>query len=195
MLRTLRGLGTVFALLLGALVLSNVLVPAVARAQFAAAGGGSTVDVLTALVGKDVSAKSYTASAASGVSGFACTFNGCRFDIGAGATDYFESNGSTVSTGGSFAVGTGQSVTLRTLGNQGSNPIQSVSSAGFQFFPLSLPGVACGSGNIGEGTLQVVPASSGVNDSKVCVCTKSSAGTFAWRNLVTGTNGTTTTCP
>jgi hypothetical protein len=49
--------------------------------------------------------KSISSTAASGTNGFACLTNGCRFDIGAGANDYLTSDGTTISTGGGFNVG------------------------------------------------------------------------------------------
>lgn len=54
----------------------------------------------------------FTSSAADGSTGFACTTNGCRFDVGAGASDYFKSNGTTISTPGSLEATDGILVTL-----------------------------------------------------------------------------------
>jgi hypothetical protein len=48
--------------------------------------------------GAGLRASSYTATAASGSNGFSCTTNGCRFDIGTGASDHFTSDGSVIET-------------------------------------------------------------------------------------------------
>lgn len=191
---TLRLLGRVVLVLFGALVLSNVLVPAVARAQFTSAGGGSAVDVLASLLGETVTATSFVATAASGANGLACSFNGCRIDFGAGASDYASSSGGTITFNASLAMPDGQTLSTNGIGNVGTKPIQFISTAGVQFFPSTLPATACGTTPILEGTQRVVAATGGVA-SKLCLCLKDSAGAFAWHNVELGTTGTTTTCP
>lgn len=59
------------AFALFALLAAFALPPAVARAQWAIAGGASVADVLAALVGQDVASTRYTSSAATGA-GFTC---------------------------------------------------------------------------------------------------------------------------
>lgn len=189
----LRLLGRVLLVLLAALVLSNVLVPAVARAQFAAAGG-SAVDVLAALLGKTVTATSFVATAASGSNGLACSFNGCRVDFGAGASDYATSNGGAITFNASLALPNGQTISANGFGNVGTVPPQFVSTAGWQFFPGTLPATACGTSPILEGSFRLVASTTGVA-SKPCWCLKDSSGAFAWHNTETNTVGTTTTCP
>jgi hypothetical protein len=47
---------------------------------------------------------SYVATAAAGSNGFACQTNGCRVDLGTGANDYFDSNGTRISTPGQLSA-------------------------------------------------------------------------------------------
>lgn len=69
------------------------------------AGGRSTVPIR---------APSYTSTAASGASGFACATNGCRVDFGAGASDYASSDGTTVTFAGPI-TGTGSVIATTAL--------------------------------------------------------------------------------
>lgn len=73
---------------------SNVLLPAIARAQFAASARMSVADILAALVGQDISADSYTATTSSG-SGFSCSsqLESCQ-DLGPGACNYIGTDAS-----------------------------------------------------------------------------------------------------
>lgn len=74
--------------------LANVLLPAVARAQFAASAGVSVADVLAALVGQPVSAERYVATASTGT-GFACNSAlGSCIDLGPGTANFIGTNGS-----------------------------------------------------------------------------------------------------
>lgn len=197
-MKALRLLGRVLLVVLVLVACVSALAPAVARAQFAAAGGGGAVDVLAALLGKDVTATSFTATAASGSNGLACTFNGCRIDFGAGSKDHATSNGvGEVIFAGSLAVGgDGESFRTNIIGNySGESPIfMSSATGGVTFVPNVLTTTPCGTSSITEGNFRVVAASTGVG-SKVCVCLKDSAGAFAWENLKTGATGTATTCP
>lgn len=193
-MKALRLFGRVLLVLLVLVACASSLVPAVARAQFAASGGGGVVDVLGALLGKDVTVQSLVATAASGSTGLGCQFNGCRIDFGAGANDYASSAGGTITFNASLAMPDGQTLSTNGIGNVGTKPIQFISTSGVQFFPLTLPATACGTTPILEGVHRVVAATGGVA-SKVCMCLKDSAGAFAWRNVETNTTGTTTTCP
>jgi hypothetical protein len=78
----------------GLLVASNVLLPAVARAQWASAGGASAAQVLEALLGQTVTAERFVASAASGTA-YACNaaLASC-VDLGPGALNHIGTNGS-----------------------------------------------------------------------------------------------------
>jgi hypothetical protein len=95
---------TAFILFLG-LCASNVLLPAIARAQFAASARMSVADILAALVGQDISADSYTATASSG-SGFLCSSALAEcVDLGPGAANTIGTNGSAeILIGNSNAV-------------------------------------------------------------------------------------------
>ena len=76
------------------IALSNVLLPAVARAQFAAQNGLTIAQIIAALVGQTVTAERYVASASTG-SGFACTsqLDSC-VDLGPGACNYLGTDAS-----------------------------------------------------------------------------------------------------
>lgn len=63
-----------------------------------ASSDGTTVTFAGPLASSSSSSASYTASAGSGSNAFAASTNGARFDIGAGASDYFSSNGTTITT-------------------------------------------------------------------------------------------------
>lgn len=83
---------------------SNVLLPAIARAQFAASARMSVVDILAALVGQNISANSYTATASSG-SGLSCSsqLESC-IDLGPGSCNYIGTDsGGRVRIGASCA--------------------------------------------------------------------------------------------
>lgn len=94
-LRTvLRWASRVALVLFLGLCASNVLLPAIARAQFAASARMSVADILAALVGQNISANSYTATASSG-SGFSCSsqLESC-VDVGPGACNYIGTDAS-----------------------------------------------------------------------------------------------------
>jgi hypothetical protein len=50
------------------------------------------------------SAGGYASSIASGSNGFSCATNGCRFDLGSGANDYFVSTGTNIQTPGDIVA-------------------------------------------------------------------------------------------
>src|SRR5512136_702024 len=50
-----------------------------------------------------LTAPNYVSLAPAGSNGFACSVNGCRFDFGAGASDYASSDGTTVTFAGPLA--------------------------------------------------------------------------------------------
>jgi hypothetical protein len=69
-------------------------------------GSTSVASILASLVGQDVVARSFSASQASGSDAFKATVNGARWHIGAGASDYFSSDGTTITSAAPFkAVG------------------------------------------------------------------------------------------
>lgn len=70
--------------------------------------GGSAVNA-TGRSNRTLSAPRYVSTAASGSNGFACTVDGCRFDLGTGANDYWYSASGNLTTPGAI-VSTGGSV-------------------------------------------------------------------------------------
>lgn len=74
--------------------------------------GGVTVTLGT--VANTSTGVGFTSAAASGTNGFACSTNGCRFDFGAGASDYASSDGTTVTFAGPTAI-TNDANTIQTL--------------------------------------------------------------------------------
>lgn len=76
----------VVIVLLG-LVMSNALLPAVARAQMAAQPGASVVDILAALVGQTVTAERYIATASTGTAYNVSSVLSCALDTGPGANN------------------------------------------------------------------------------------------------------------
>jgi len=218
-MKTLRITGKVMGLLFLALVASNVLLPAVARAQFAASGGASVSAILAALVGQTVSATRYTASASSGT-GFGCdsALASC-VSLGPGAKAKLGSNSS-----GEILIGDGttsaQTVRVGELTFYGNGWIQSAGLIdcnhncylrnAYTGEPVRIDdpdgvlisdtGTAaldtCSSSL--EGVLKRDYAAGGTTGlrTRLCICTSDGGGTpaYAWRNLATGTVGTSTTC-
>lgn len=75
-----------------------------ARPPPAAAATAVTTNTTQTISGAKTFSSVVTSNVGSGSNGFACTTNGCRFDFGAGASDYFSSNGTTVTAAGPFAA-------------------------------------------------------------------------------------------
>ena len=69
------------------LLASNVLLPAVARAQFAASAGATVTQILAALVGQTVTAERYIATASSGTAYDTTSVLDCSLDLGPGANN------------------------------------------------------------------------------------------------------------
>lgn len=67
-------------------------------------GGLETAGGAGALAGSVVTALQFVSTQASGSDGFKVTTNGARFHVGTGATDYFSSDGTTVTFAGLVAV-------------------------------------------------------------------------------------------
>lgn len=67
-------------------------------------GSTSIASVLAGLVGQDVVARSFSASQASGSDAFKATVNGARWHIGAGASDYLSSDGTTITFASGIAI-------------------------------------------------------------------------------------------
>lgn len=152
-----------------------------------------------------VASPTYTASAASGSNGFACTATGCRVDFGPGLRDYMTSDSSQIIVGGPINVGSNaDSLSVSSAGNidlNGASYIQSSSAGvavrindaeGLVILPKAL--VTCTAAL--EWT-EANDALSGVatgKRSKKCLCTSNGSSTYAWQNTTTGTIGTSTTC-
>jgi hypothetical protein len=111
-------------------------------------------------------------------SGFACAFNGCRVDLGTGATDYLYSDGFGVVAPGTF---TGQGIT-----NVNTFKFTTVNGL-----------VTCASGT--EGAIYLLSGTGRTGTgarSRLCFCTSDGAASpaYAWQNLISGTVGTASTC-
>jgi len=61
--------------------------------------------------------RTFTSSAPTGINGFACRVNGCRVDLGTGASDYLYSDGVSVTTVGPMTAGSFYSATGQFIGN------------------------------------------------------------------------------
>jgi hypothetical protein len=201
------------------LVASNVLLPAVARAQFVSAGGASVGAILAALVSQDVAATRYTASASTGV-GYKC--NGALascIDLGPGALNTIGTNvaGDILLSDGVAGSTTVRIGELTLYGNGG------ISSQGyFQcnhncFLQNGYSGealtvddpdglrltdttaAALGTCNAAKVNVLKIDYSSGGttgSPTRLCACVSDGAGTpgYTWRNVFTGSAGTSTTC-
>lgn len=77
----------VVAILFLGLLASNVLLPAVARAQFAAQNGVTTLEIIAALVGQTITAERYVATASSGTAYDTTSVLSCAVDLGPGANN------------------------------------------------------------------------------------------------------------
>ena len=129
---------------------------------------GDSIDV-TGTVAATGTGAGFTSAAASGTNGFACTTNGCRFDLGSGASDYASSDGTTVTfagaltTSGAFTAGnvnvTGSTIPTRGIYTGPSNST-GLSQAGAAAFTFTSPGVMTG-GNSSSATL-LMDADTGV---------------------------------
>jgi hypothetical protein len=199
-MKALRMVGKVALLLLVGLVASNVLLPAVARAQFASAGGASVGDVLGALVGQNVSATKYLSTAASGEDGFSCASVGCRLRLApsgtAGNAVWYWDLSRGMQTDAGLAVGPGQNVmadnlTPRTMGE----PIHANGAQGFHPVLQSAVGT-CGTTAAPEGVYVQLAATS-TSVTRWCHCIKlTTSGASRWENDSTHARGTTTDdCP
>jgi hypothetical protein len=206
--RALKWMGRGALFLFVGLVGSNVVLPAVARAQFVASSGASATQVLAALVGQNLSVNKLTATASSGTAVAATSQLACAVDFGPGAADCIGTNGSgyiTADSNAVFDVGTSRvqndQVTTVYLTMINGGTIRRLDSA-----PISIEGgvrnVAAALGTCSAGTEWTIKAdtASGVSTgarSRSCLCTSDGAGSpaYAWQNVVTGNLGTTTTCP
>ena len=99
-----------------------------------------------------------------------------------GGADWLSSDGTNITLGSNLFVGS--SVVANVLATYGG-------------FATALPGQSlptCAAPK--EGTMQLDPLG-GVatgNPTRMCMCSSSGASVYTWRNLVTGTTGTATTC-
>lgn len=220
-MKALHWSGRLVAVALGLVVASNVLTPAVARAQFAATGGASVTQVLAALLGQDLTAKSLTVTASAGT-GLKCNsaLADCM-DLGPGARNSVGTNSSGEILLGPDDGGAGTTArlsgTLRASQIILNNGSQDVAFHGFlqnsfNGYPVNLedqdgtrlrPYPAanlkqCNDGSIDgvtEGTFFVKAAGSS-SGTRLCICTSDGAATpaYAWVsvNLLSGTISTGT---
>jgi hypothetical protein len=122
-----------------------------------------------------------TSSVASGVNAFACSVNGCRFDLGTGANDHLTSDGTSILTPGGFTAG-GLAASRLTL-----SPTAGLAT--------------CAAGTVGRH--EIVSVAGSGNRTKECLCTSDNAASpaYAWKNITSvfaseaASIGTTTTCP
>jgi hypothetical protein len=203
---------------LGALLLTLALNTPRAYAQ-AMSGGISTSQILAALVGQDVTATRYTATASAGV-GLKC--NGALascIDLGPGSLN---SIGTNVAGDILLSDGVSGSATVRigelTLYGNGGIVSQGYAGCNHNCFiqnfyagePVRLDdpdGVRISDSTAAalgtctaalENTIKRDYASGGStgDTTRLCLCVSDGAGTpaYAWQNLTTGTVGTSTTC-
>jgi hypothetical protein len=195
---------------------SNVLLPAVARAQFVAASGASTSQVLAALVGQEVAATRYTASATSGAAFSSSATLPAVLDM-AGADNQIGTDGTQILIGPTASttciVKMGASLRFLCNGTAEINGPLDQYNAGF--FKNTIGGAVkvddaegmniaakalgtCGASREGDILRDTAAGGSTTGErTRLCMCGSDGAGTpaYAWQNLVSGTTGTTTTCP
>lgn len=213
-MKALQWFGRLLLLALGLVVAGNVVAPAVARAQFAASGGATVGVVLAALVGQDVTAARFVASASSDT-GYKCNaaLTDC-VDLGPGANNSIGTDGS-----GKVILGAGGVPTVE-FGITGNVSISGNGGIGITNTALNLVNNAYITNSVGPIRLddadgvqeQVLPSASLVEctsalrtrrvvlsvtaaDDRECRCIRLADGTsYAWRNMVSGTVGSSTAC-
>lgn len=88
----------------------------------------------------------FRSDAPSGSNGFACSTNGCRFDLGTGASDYWESDGTKIATPGSVAVSGEISTTYVHVGdsirNVNAAPLTVIDAEGLAILGVATVGLA-----------------------------------------------------
>lgn len=182
------------------LVASNVLLPAVARAQFVAeSSGASAADIIAALVGQDVSVNKMTVTAPAGAVALQMANEGALLCAGAPPNYCIKKDLSLemLAIPGSFALGAGANLLADAqYPRQDAIPFEFRGSKGYRHVCIaagSLP--TCGSSAAPQSTELTICAASSVATRK-CICTSDGAGTpaWAWVNTLTGTVGTSTTC-
>jgi hypothetical protein len=123
--------------------------------------------------------RTFTSNAPTGVNGFACKVNGCRVDLGTGASDYLQSDGAVVYTPTAFRA---------IAGLRSSTWLYWDTATNYGTCSAAVEGLAYRqSGTGGTGTLQTT---------RLCVCVSDGAASpaYTWRNIITGTAGTSTVC-
>jgi hypothetical protein len=153
--------------------------------------GASTLKGATVLDGGVTATQTVTSQVASGSNAVSFTTNGARLDLGTGASDYLSSDGSGVTAAGQFNV-TGI-VVLNGAMSATAGSVTIDNNGGFRIATKSLP--TCGDntgGTVGEGTISMV-AGAGAVYTKPCICSYNGT-TRAWRHMISGTVGNTTTC-
>jgi len=127
---------------------------------------------------------SFTSNAGSGLNGFACRVNGCRVDLGTGATDYLYSTG-TLHTGGDLVLGTGN----------GNLAAAAVFLNNIPWGALAMP--TCVAGGEGQMLRQTATGGTGTGlQTRWCACVSDGGAVpvYSWRNVISGTAGNSTTC-
>ena len=205
-----------FLLVLLGLVASNVLLPAVARAQFVAQSGGASVgQVLAALVGQDVAAARFTATATTG-SGFTCNANLASCLKMPGADNQIGTDGTQILVGPSASTTVIMKVgaNLRFIGNGTAEVNGGLDQYNAGFFTNTLGGAVkvddgqglnvaakalgtCGASTEGDELRDSAAGGTSGSRTRKCLCTSDGGATpaYAWQNTVSGNLGTTTTCP
>lgn len=196
-MRLVRWFGRLVVLALGVVVAGNVVAPAVARAQFVAAGGASAAQVLAALVGQDVTVSKITATAATGEIAFQAN-EGAKVCVG--ATDAIclkrDTTLQILSTSGAFAIGANQNFHADANYPQLDQPFAFRGSRGFRHTCIAAASLAtCGSSTAPEGAEVTICGASTV-DTRKCLCKSDGEASpaYYWRSD-TGALGTSTTCP
>lgn len=105
------------------------------------ATGGIAGATLTS--GAGVSGTVFTSSSGSGANAFAVGTNGARVDVGAGASDYLSSNGTTITSAAPFTVTGALASTTLAIGASGTAILKHLSATASLDYDLSGAGITC----------------------------------------------------
>lgn len=177
---------------LGALCFTVLINVPEAYAQ--AISTGATVDVLSALVGKNVSAAKYQATSTSGQDGFVCA--GCRLHLDSGVANaimYYQAEvGFVIET--ALKMGSGQAITFdNRFASTANTPLSDYGA--WRLVPQSSLGT-CGATATPEGAYVQLSATAS-SKTRICHCIRlTTSGAYRWLNDDTKAAGTTTDdCP
>jgi len=184
--------------ILGALALAASLAVAPASAQFISQHFGRT----------------FTSTAPSGVNGFACRANGCRVDLGTGASDHLTSDGTSVRAPGTIASDVGSGSNALALATNGAridlglgttDYLYSDGSSVIAGAQVTTPKLYVSPTTIGpcdaasEGRIIFRSGTGGTGSTvrtRYCLCTSDGGASpiYAWQNLATATVGSNVSC-